>query len=142
MRSLVWPLLLFTACTTVEYARLPSVGTDRIFITQESVGGGYESLGLVQITRRGVLLFGFADPAGTDLVAAVEQLDPEVRRAGADGVMNARVKMSQYSTLAKILGAIFFLFPLPSEVTITGELVRIRQGVPAPLPQPPLGAPL
>jgi len=142
MRSLVWPLILLSACTSVEFARLPSVGSDRIFITQESLGGGYESLGLVQITRRGVLLFGFADPAGTDLVAAVEQLDPEVRLAGADGVMNARVKMSQYSTFAKILGAIFFFFPLPSEVTITGELVRIRQGLPAPMTQPPVGAPL
>lgn len=136
-----WPLLLLGACTSVDYARLPQVGTDRIFITQESVTGGYESLGLVQITRRGVLLFGFADPAGTDLVAAVEQLDPQVRMAGADGVMNARVQMSQYTTLAKIFGAIFFFIPLPSEVTITGELVRIRQGLPAPMPQPG-GAPL
>lgn len=130
-----------TACTSVDVARLPTQRLQGdIFITQESVNVPYDSLGVVQVTRKGVLLFGFADPAGTDLAAALEELEPQIRRAGADGVMNARFEGTQYNTGARILGLIFFFAPLPSQVTVTGELVRFKRG--GAMPVPAQGVPL
>ncbi|MBE2248443.1 MAG: hypothetical protein IAE78_02765 [Myxococcus sp.] len=143
-------LLALSACTAVSYAPLPSQRAQgQIFVSAEGLKEPYESVGIVQVTRRGVLLFGFADPAGTDLAAAVSDVEGQVRRAGADGVINTRVEQTNYTTAARIAGAIFFFAPLPAEVTITGELVRLRRnqapaGVPPALPvaPPSNGAPL
>jgi hypothetical protein len=87
----------------------------------------YESRGLVQVTRRGVLLFGFADPAGTDLESAVRELYPQVSQLGGDGVINVRWSRTQYPLSSRILAAVFFFIPLPTEVTISGEVVRLRE---------------
>lgn len=145
--SLLLGAFLLSACTAVSYAPLPAQhGQGQIFVTAQGLQEPYESVGIVQVTRRGVLLFGFADPAGTDLQAAVGEVEGQVRRAGADGVINTKVEQTNYTTLARIFGAIFFFAPLPAEVTITGELVRLRRnaapGVPPALPQPNTGAPL
>lgn len=140
--------LVASACTAVSYAPLPvQRGQGQIFVSAEGLQEPYESVGIVQVTRRGVLLFGFADPAGTDLQAAVGEVESQVRRAGADGVINTKVQQTNYTTLARIFGAIFFFAPLPAEVTITGELVRLRSNaappMPPALPQPSsTGAPL
>jgi hypothetical protein len=126
-------VVAMSSCTAVSTTRVPTFRRQGdIFVTQESVREPYESLGLVQVTRKGVLLFGFGDPAGTDLEAAMREVEPEIRRAGADGMMNTRVQMSQYTTAGKILGAIFFFIPLPSTVLISGELVRLRGAAPQP----------
>lgn len=146
--SYVLSALVASACTAVNYAPLPvQRGQGQIFVSAEGLQEPYESVGVVQVTRRGVILFGFADPAGTDLQAAVGDVEGQVRLAGADGVINAKVQQTNYTTAARVLGAIFFFAPLPAEVTITGELVRLRRntapgGLPA-LPWPsPTGVPL
>lgn len=150
-RQLHLLLLGLSACTAVNYAALPSQRAQgQIFVSAEGLSEPYESVGIVQVTRRGVLLFGFADPAGTDLEAAVSEVEGQIRRANADGLINMKVQQTNYTTAAKIVGAIFFFAPLPSEVTITGELVRVRrapQGMPpslpgAPPPTGPTGGPL
>lgn len=67
MRIQIHLLLLvgLSACTAVSFAPLPTQQAQgQIFVKEP-----YESVGIVQVTRRGVLLFGFADPAGTDLQA-------------------------------------------------------------------------
>ncbi|MDX2014994.1 MAG: hypothetical protein SFW67_32670 [Myxococcaceae bacterium] len=143
-------LLGFSACTAVNYTALPTQQQQgQIFITAQGLSEPYESVGIVQITRRGVLVFGFADPAGTDLATAVNEVEGQIRRAGADGLINTRVQQTNYTTLARIFGLIFFFAPLPAEVTITGELVRVRRGaapvapgMPAPVPVPAGGTPL
>lgn len=136
-----WPLrtlavtaaLAATGCTAVDVTRVPSYQRrGDVFITAESIREPYDSVGLVQVTRKGVHLFGFADPAGTDLQAAIEQVVPEVHRNGADGLMNVRVEMTQYTLLSRIFGAILFFAPQPAEVTITGEMVRLKSGSSAP----------
>jgi hypothetical protein len=119
-----------TACTSVNTARVPS-GREDIFVSTADVPCdasqcvGYRSLGLVQVTRRGVALFGFIDPAGTDLEDAVNDLVPEVRKLGGDGVINVRFEQAQYSTAARVLGVLFFFAPFPTEVTLTGEVVKL-----------------
>jgi hypothetical protein len=142
--TLLWGL---SACTAVNYTALPTQAAQgQIFITAQGLTEPYESVGIVQITRRGVLVFGFADPAGTDLATAVNEVEGQVRRAGADGLINTRVEQTNYTTLARIFGLIFFFAPLPAEVTITGELVRLRRGqmpvapgAPGPILTPPAG---
>lgn len=134
------PLLALSACTAMSYTPLPTQQTQgQIFVSAEGLQVPYESVGIVQVTRRGVLLFGFADPAGTDLAAAVNEVESQVRRAGADGLINTRVEQTNYTTLARIFGAIFFFAPLPAEVTITGELVRVRRAPAGAPPAPPVG---
>lgn len=117
-------------CTTVDVARVPSLrGGKDVFASTADIPGPYKSLGLVQATRRGVLLFGFADPAGTDLQGALEdQLLPQVRTMGGDGVINMRFQQTQYTLPTRLLFAILFFIPLPNEATITGEVVKLEPG--------------
>lgn len=116
-------------CTTIDTATVPSDRSGRgLFITQEDLSEPYESLGPIQATRRGVLLFGFVDPAGTDLQAGLEELVTEVRKLGGDGVINLRYQQTQYPIVTRVLGALFFFVPLPAEVNVTGEVVRLRRG--------------
>lgn len=127
-------LMVLTGCTSVNVARVPSMGDRRdVFVSTGDVKGPYQSLGVVQTTRRGVLLFGFADLAGTDLEAGLrESLIPEVRRLGGDGIMNVRFQQTQYTIPTRILFALLFIIPLPSEVTLSGEVVRLGPGAAPP----------
>jgi hypothetical protein len=135
MNYLTWlaaAALATSGCTAVNQARLPSQnGPGQVFITQESVEGPYESLGVIQLTRRGVILFGWGDIVGTDLEQAIEEIRPQIRKAGADGMMNMRILQTQYTTTARVFGAIFFFAPLAAEVTITGELVKLKDSTAA-----------
>jgi hypothetical protein len=121
-------------CTAVDVARAPDTGRGRdVFVSTSDLPGPYTSLGVVQATRRGVLLFGFADPAGTDLQADLdEQLLPQVRMMGGDGVINVRFQQTQYALATRILFAVLFFVPLPSEATITGEVVKLEAGAQPP----------
>ena len=123
-------LMGLTGCTTVNVAALPSArDTREVFVTTSDVTQPYQSLGLVQTTRKGVLLFGFADPAGTELAEGLrESLIPEVRRMGGDGIMNVRFHQTQYALPTRILFALLFFIPLPSQVTLSGEVVRLETG--------------
>jgi hypothetical protein len=133
---LCWGLV---GCTTVNVAAVPSAHDARdVFVTTSDVQEPYQSLGLVQVTRKGVLLFGFADPARTTLEEGLrETLLPEVRRMGGDGIMNVRFHQTQYALPTRVLFALLFFIPLPSQVTFTGEVVRLGPEGPPPPPISP-----
>ncbi|MSP24351.1 MAG: hypothetical protein EXR75_04150 [Myxococcales bacterium] len=131
-------LFAATGCTSVSFATLPQAQSrGELLITQEAMAGPYESKGVLQLTRKGAILFGFADVVGTDLESAIEELGPEIRSRGADGLVNMRVEQTQYSTFRRIVAILHFFAPLPAEVTINGELVkRIAAAPPAAEPAP------
>jgi hypothetical protein len=132
--GVVGVFVALSGCTTVDVAVAPDVSRGRdVFVTTSDLKGPYKSLGVVQATRRGVLLFGFADPAGTDLQGDLdEQLLPQVRMMGGDGIINVRFQQTQYALATRILFAILFFAPLPSEATITGEVVKLEAGAQPP----------
>jgi hypothetical protein len=125
----VLALMALTGCTVVNTASVPSDRSGKdIFVTAGDIPEPYESLGFIQATRAGPLLFGFADVAGTDLQAGFRDvLIPQVRELGGDGAINVRFQQTQYLPATKVLGAIFFIFPLPSQVVITAEVVRLKR---------------
>ena len=134
MRSLLLCFAVVTAssCTVVNSIALPSVPGapgQEIFVTAGDISAPHDVLGMVQVHRAGVLLVGNIDVIGTDLEAGVrETLIPEVKKLGGDGVVRVRYHMTQYTPWARVIGAIFFIFPLPSEVTITGQVVKLKAG--------------
>jgi hypothetical protein len=127
-------LVILSGCTTVDVARVQSEARGRdVFVSTGDLPGPYQSLGVVQATRRGVVLFGFADPASTDLQGDLdEQLLPQVRQMGGDGIINVRFQQTQYMLPTRLLFALLFFIPLPSEATITGEVVKLESGALAP----------
>lgn len=136
-------LSLASSCTVVNSVALPdSANGQDVFVTAGDLTAPHDALGLVQVTRSGVLLFGNIDVIGTDLEAGFKEvLLPKVREMGGDGVVRVRYHMTQYTPWARVLGAIFFFVPLPSTVTITGTVVKLRPTGNAPLPpaMPPPG---
>lgn len=134
MRTLLLCFAVVTAssCTVVNTIALPSVPGapgQEIFVTAGDISAPHDVLGMVQVHRAGVLLFGNIDIIGTDLEAGFrETLIPEVKKLGGDGVVRVRYHMTQYTPWARVVGAIFFIFPLPSEVTITGQVVKLKAG--------------
>ncbi len=139
-------LMALTGCTVINTAALPSDRSGQeTFVTAGDIPEPYESLGIVQATRSGVLLFGFVDVVGTDIDAGLrEVLVPQVREMGGDGAINVRFRQTQYLPVTKALGAIFFIFPLPSSVTVTAEVVKLKRGsaaqAPAGEPRAPVAA--
>ncbi len=129
-------LSLASSCTVVHSVALPdSANGQDVFVTAGDLAAPHDALGLVQITRSGVLLFGNIDVIGTDLEAGFKEvLLPKVREMGGDGVVRVRYHMTQYTPWARVLGAIFFFVPLPSTVTITGTVVKLRPPGNVPLP--------
>jgi hypothetical protein len=130
-------LLALTGCTVVNTASVPSDRSGKdVFVTAGDIPEPHESLGLVQVARSGVLLFGFADVVGTDLNAGFQDvLIPQIREMGGDGAINVRFHQTQYLPFTKVVGLIFFFIPLPSQVTITAEVVKLRHpGAQAPAP--------
>jgi hypothetical protein len=130
MRLLVaLALVALTGCTVINTASVPSDRSGRdVFVTAGDISEPYETLGMVQATRSGVLLFGFVDVIGTDLEAGFKDvLIPQVRAMGGDGAINVRFRQTQYLPVTKVFGAIFFIFPLPSSVTVTAEVVRLQR---------------
>jgi hypothetical protein len=117
-----------TGCTVVDKVRLPAVpGGNEVFVTAGDIQEPHEVLGVVQVSRSGPLLFGNIDVVGTDLEAGFKEvLLPEVKKMNGDGVVRVRYHMTQYTPFARIAGAILFVFPLPSTVTITGQVVKLK----------------
>jgi hypothetical protein len=135
-------LVALTGCTVINTASVPSdrSGQD-IFVAAGDIPEPYESLGIVQATRSGVLLFGFVDVMGTDIEAGLKDvLIPQVREMGGDGAINVRFRQTQYLPVQQVMGAIFFFVPLPTSVTVTAEVVKLRRGS-AVRPPPPESAP-
>ena len=121
----------FAACTVVNTAVLPNNPNVRTpFVTTGDIQGPYQSLGLIQITRKGHMLFGFVDLVGTDLQSGFgETLLPEIQRLGGDGAINVRFHQSQPLPFTKVVQAIFFVVPfLWTHVTITAEVVKLQPG--------------
>jgi hypothetical protein len=130
MRLLVaLALVALTGCTVINTASVPSDRSGRdVFVTAGDIPEPYETLGLVQATRSGVLLFGFVDVIGTDIEAGFKDvLIPQVRTMGGDGAINVRFRQTQYLPVTKVFGAIFFFVPLPSSVTVTAEVVKLQR---------------
>ena len=117
-----------SGCTVVNRVTLPAVpGGSDVFVTAGDIVEPHDVLGVVQAHRGGVLLFGNIDVVGTDLEAGFKEvLLPYVKGLGGDGVTRVRFHMTQYTPFARVLGALFFFAPLPSEVTITGQVVRLK----------------
>ena len=126
---LAFALLALTGCTVINTASVPSDRSGRdVFVTAGDIPEAYETLGLVQATRSGVLLFGFVDVIGTDIDAGLKDvLIPQVREMGGDGAINVRFRQTQYLPVTKVFGAIFFFIPLPSSVTVTAEVVKLQR---------------
>jgi len=122
-------LVALTGCTVINTASVPSDRSGRdVFVTAGDIPEPYETLGMVQATRSGVLLFGFVDVIGTDLNAGFKEvLIPQVREMGGDGAINVRFRQTQYLPVTKVFGAIFFFIPLPSSVTVTAEVVKLQR---------------
>jgi hypothetical protein len=119
---------LVSGCTAVNVAQVPSTVRARdVFIISGDLNEPYESLGLLQVTRKGVVVFGGLDAAGTNLAAGFQDMILHVRQMGGDGAINVQWHQIQYTTLAQVF-SIFLLGMLPGEVTITGEVVRLRRG--------------
>jgi hypothetical protein len=115
-------------CTVVNSVAVPPRGAaGEPFVTAGDITEAHDVLGFVQVTRTGVLLFGNIDVMGTDLEAGFKQaLVPAIKEAGGDGAVRVRYQMTQYTPAARVLGAIFFIFPLPSTVTLTGQVVKLK----------------
>jgi hypothetical protein len=137
-------LVALTGCTVINTAAVPSdrSGQD-IFVAAGDIPEPYESLGIVQATRSGVLLFGFVDVVGTDIEAGLKDvLIPQVREMGGDGAINVRFRQTQYLPVQQVMGAIFFFVPLPASVTVTAEVVKLRRGSAVRPPPPESAAPV
>ena len=131
---------LTTGCTVVNTVQVPSVpgapGQD-VFVTSGDITEPHEVVGMMQVHKGGVLLFGNIDVVGTDLETGFKELlIPEVKKRGGDGVVRVRYAMTQYTPFARAMGAIFFIFPLPSGVTITGQIVKLKPGAAPTHPGP------
>jgi len=116
-------------CTVVSVAKLPPPrpGAKHIQVTTGGVSQPHESLGLVQVYRGGLYLFGWVPVPALDLQTVIdEDLIPEAERRGADAVINLRFHEDQYSPVLRFVLLIppLLLIPLPANVTMSGELVR------------------
>ena len=144
-------ILAGAGCTAIDTTRLPSDrGGGGVFVTAGDIPEPHDVLGLVQVSRSGVLLFGFIDVIGTDLDAGFKDvLIPHIEQMGGDGAVRARFHMTQYTPVEQVVGAILFFVPLPREVTITAQVVKLRQehappraAAPKPPAEPPATAPV
>ncbi len=128
-------LVISSGCTVVNTVALPSTpGGKDIFVTAGDIKEPHDVLGLVQVQRSGVLLFGNLDVVGTDIEAGLKDvLIPQIREMGGDGAVRVRFNQTQYTPWARVFGAIFFIFPLPSQVQVTAQVVKLKS---APVPGP------
>ncbi len=126
LAAALW-VALAAGCSTVNTARLPqgTAGRGDVFVTTGDIKEPYTSLGVIQVTRKAVVIFGWIDPGGTDLDDALRDLIPEARGMGGDGVINLRFQQTQYLPWTRMLGLVLFIVPLPTEVTLTGEVVQL-----------------
>jgi hypothetical protein len=114
-----------SGCTVVSTARTQSDTHKGMFVTQSDLSEPYQSLGPLQATRKGIIWFGI-DFAGTSLEEMLnEAFVQEIARIGGDGAINVRYIKSDTLLITRIL---LFLVPLPSETTITGEVVKLTGG--------------
>jgi hypothetical protein len=141
MRQLTLIAALFaTACTARSaYVHSPQV-QQRYLITMGDIDRPYESLGYLQLTRKGADAFGFLSIVDADLRELFgRELIDELSKRGADGIINVTFHERQWTIAERVLFALppFFLFPLPTRVELSGELIRFVAAGP---PAGPVGA--
>src|SRR5687768_217595 len=120
-------ILVLTACTARSAYVQPPAVMERYLITMGDTDRPYESLGYLQLTRKGLDLFGFLSVVDADLQKLFgEELLRELQQRGADGIINVRFKERHYTTGERVLFALppFFIIPLPTRVELTGELIK------------------
>ena len=126
--------LAATACTARSAYVQPQNLKQRYLITMGDTQRPYQSLGYLQVTRKGADLFGFFSLVDADLQTLFgDVLIAELARRGADGIINVRFHERQWTTAQRVLFALppMFLIPLPTRVELSGEMVR---WLPAPAP--------
>jgi hypothetical protein len=120
-------LVATTACTARSaYVQPPQI-QQRYLITMGDTDRPYRSLGYLQMTRKGLDLFGFLSIVDADLGKLFgDELVRELEKRGADGIINVSFKERQWTTGERVLFALppLFLFPLPTRVELTGELIQ------------------
>ena len=127
--------LLLGACTA-KSAHVQNPQTrSRYLITMGDTDRPYQSLGYLQMTRKGADMLGWVSVVDADLDKMLgDELVRELARRGADGIINLRFKERQWTTGERILFLIppMILIPLPTRVEVTGELVRFTDRGPGP----------
>ena len=135
-----------TACTARSAYVQPQQVQNRYLITMGDTSRPYESLGYLQLTRKGADLFGFISIVDADIKKLFgDELLRELQNRHADGIINLRFHERQWTTAERVLFALppMFLFPLPTRVELSGELIRWTDmgpppaGPPAAQPAPP-----
>ena len=137
---LVTAALATTACTARSAYVQPPTVQNRYLITMGDTSRPYESLGYLQLTRKGADLFGFISIVDADLQTLFgDELVRELGKRGADGIINVRFRERQWTTAERVLFALppMFLFPMPTKVELSGELIRfVDMGPPDAAPAP------
>jgi hypothetical protein len=146
MTRLILIAVLASACGSARsaYVQPPHV-QNRYLITMGDTGRPYESLGYLQLTRKGADIFGFISVVDADIKKLFgDELIRELSKYGADGIINVRFHERQWTTPERVLFALppFFLFPLPTKVELSGEMIRWVDTGPPPAPPPAEAAPV
>ena len=134
-----------TACTARSAYVQPQQVQNRYLITMGDTSRPYESLGYLQMTRKGADLFGFISIVDADLQELFgEELVKELAKRGADGIINVRFRERQWTTAERVLFALppMFLFPMPTKVELSGELIRWTDMGPPPAAPPAAAEPV
>jgi hypothetical protein len=135
-RLLLIAVLATTACGSARSAYVqPAAVQNRYLITMGDTARPYESLGYLQLTRKGADLFGFISIVDADIKKLFgDELIKELEKRHADGIINLRFHERQWTTAERVLFALppMFLFPLPTRVELSGELIRWTDMGPPP----------
>ena len=90
MKRLVMMLALTGCSVRHAYVQPPAV-QQRYLITMGDTARPYESLGYLQLTRKGADLFGFFSIVDADIKKLFgDELIKELQKRGADGIINLR----------------------------------------------------
>lgn len=132
MKRLALIVALASGCSVRSAYVQPPAVQQRYLITMGDTQRPHESLGYLQLTRKGADLFGFISIVDADMQRLFgEELIKELERQGADGIINLTFHERQWTTAERVLFALppFFLFPLPTRVELRGELIRFVDNV-------------
>ncbi len=124
--------ITFGACTAKSTHIQKPQTQSRYLITMGDTERPHESLGYLQMTRKGADVLGWVSVVDADIDKMLgDELLEELARAGADGIINLRFNERQWTTAERALFLIppLILIPIPTRVEITGELIRF-QGAP------------
>ena len=146
MKQTLSLVLLLAACTARSSYVYPPEVSQRYLITQGGTDRPYQSVGYVQITRKGGDIFGYLPIVDADLeVMFGELLIEELQRHGADGIINVHFNERQWTTAERLpflLIPLLWFWPVPTLVELNGEMIRWVPGPPATVPPPVPASPV